>query len=122
MPKPESVTDGTTLDLTEIEREMRAEDVYQREGHGARTLIREGDLRVVLIAMKPGSRIAAHQTGATVSIHAIRGHARLQVKERTVELRANSLLVLAGGLEHDVEAIAETALLLTLGGPVHDTK
>jgi hypothetical protein len=30
--------------------EMRREDAYQREGHTGRTLVREEDLRIVLVA------------------------------------------------------------------------
>lgn len=38
---------------------MRKEDGYVREGHIARTLTRERDLRIVLVVMTAGSRIAS---------------------------------------------------------------
>jgi quercetin dioxygenase-like cupin family protein len=117
MPKPETVECGAEMDLAMIEREVRLEEQYQREGHAARTVVREQDLRIVLIAMKPDARIPQHRASATVSIHVLRGHVRLQLRDRRVELSAGQLLVLAGGLEHDVEALDEAALLLTLGPP-----
>ena len=117
MHKPSSTKHGAEIELAAVENELRLEDAYHREGHSARTLVREPDLRIVLIAMKEGGRIAAHRASASVSIHTLRGHARLRVSDHTVDLPAGQLLVLAGGLEHDVEAVSETALLLTLGHP-----
>jgi quercetin dioxygenase-like cupin family protein len=117
MPKPVSTERGAEIDLAAIESEVRLEEAYQRDGHSARTLVREADLRVVLIAMKAGARIAQHRASASVSVHTLRGHARLRVADRTVELPAGRLLVLEAGLEHDVEAVSETSILLTLGHP-----
>ena len=46
------------FDLAAVDSELRKEDAYQREGHTARTLVREPDLRIVLVVMKAGTRIA----------------------------------------------------------------
>jgi quercetin dioxygenase-like cupin family protein len=40
---------------------------------------------------------------------------RLRLAEKVVELAAGRLLVIERGLRHDVEAVAESAFLLTLG-------
>jgi quercetin dioxygenase-like cupin family protein len=94
---------------------MRQEEAYAREGHTARTLVREDDLRIVLITMKAGSRIPEHHLDDTASIHALGGHLRLHLPDRVVELPAGRLVVLERGLRHDVEAVLESAFLLTLG-------
>ena len=115
MSKPEPVHQGVDFDLAAIDAELRRADAYQRDGHTARTLIRERDLRVVLIVMKAGARIAEHQANDTASIHALSGHVRLTLPDRVADLPAGRLLVLERGLRHDVEAVAESAFLLTLG-------
>jgi|RhiMethySRZTD1v2_1073278.scaffolds.fasta_scaffold21049_5 quercetin dioxygenase-like cupin family protein len=115
MPQPESPEHGLTFDLGAIEREMRQEDAYERNGHAARTLLRAPDLRVLLIVIKGGSRMAEHQAIASASIHALSGQLRLQLPDRTVELRAGQLLALGGGLRHDVEAAIDSTFVLTLG-------
>ena len=79
MAKPDSAEFSVIFDLATIERELRGEEAYAREGHTARTLAREHDLRVVLIAMKAGSRIAAHSVPETVSIQTLTGRLRLQL-------------------------------------------
>ena len=115
MPKPESPQHGVTFDLGAIEREMRQEEPYRREGHTARTLVHAPDLRVVLVAIKGGSRIAEHHASKSASVHTISGHVRLHLPDRTVELPAGQMLVLGPGLSHDVEAATDSAFVLTLG-------
>ncbi len=115
MTRPEPIEQGTAFDLSAIEAEMRQEDAYRSEGHTARTLVREQDLRIVLIAMKAGARIAEHRASDTVSIHALSGHVRLRLPDKVADLPAGRLLALGRGLRHDVEAVEESAFLLTLG-------
>lgn len=115
MAKPESPEHGLTFDISAITEELRREDAYEREGQCARTLVRTADLRVVLIAMKSGKRLSEHHASATASVHTLSGYVRLQLPDRSVDLPAGQLLVLGGGLRHDVEAAADSTFLLTLG-------
>jgi quercetin dioxygenase-like cupin family protein len=103
------------FDLAGIEHELRKEDAYLREGHTARTLVRKADLRIVLVVMKTGARIAEHRAKETATVHALSGHLRLRLPDKTAELPAGRLLAMDAGLEHDVEAVADSAFLLTLG-------
>lgn len=115
MTKPELTHKGDVFDLASLEAEMRREEAYQREGHTARTLVREQDLRIVLVVMKAGARIAEHRANDTASVHTLSGHVRLQLPDKVAELPAGHLLVLERGLRHDVEAVAESTFVLTLG-------
>jgi quercetin dioxygenase-like cupin family protein len=115
MSRPEPIHRGATFDLAAIQAEMRREDAYRSEGHTARTLVREEDMRIVLVVMKTGARIAEHQASDTVSIHALSGHVRLRLPDKVADVPAGRLIALGRGLRHDVEAVAESAFLLTLG-------
>lgn len=122
MAKPESPEFGTICDFATIDQEMRSEPAYLREGHTARALVREHDLRVMLIVMKAGSRITKHIANETVSIQTLAGRLRLQLprlarqrEDRIVDLPMGRLLVLDRGIEHDVEAVEDSAFLLTFG-------
>lgn len=115
MTKPVATSEAAIFDIATIEAEMRREDAYVREGHTARTLVREPDLRIVLVVMKAGARMAEHRAKDTASIHALAGHVRLRLPETVADLPAGRLLVLERGLLHDVEAVEESSFLLTLG-------
>jgi quercetin dioxygenase-like cupin family protein len=117
--EPVSAELGATFDLGSLKRALRAELRYQRDGQAARTLVRAPDLRVLLIVLRRGIRIAEHHANETVSIQTLAGHLRVHLPERVVDLETGQLLVLAAGLQHDVEAPVDSAFLLTLGAPTH---
>ncbi len=114
MTKPTSITQGAELDLAAADRELRSEDAYRLDGHTARTLVREPAMRIVLVVIRAGAKIAEHHSQDTASIHALAGHVRLTLPDRTVDLPAGKILVIAPGLAHNVEAVADSAFLLTL--------
>lgn len=105
----------TLFDLVAVTSELRTEGAYLREGHTARTLVREDTLRIVLVVMKAGARMAEHRVDETATVHTLRGHVRLQLPTGTADLPDGQLLVLAPGQQHDVEAVVDSAFLLTLG-------
>jgi quercetin dioxygenase-like cupin family protein len=115
MITPTPIVSSANFDLATAERELRQEGNYARNGHAARTLALQPDLRIVLNVMRTDSRIAKHRVDQTASIHALSGHLRLQLESKTLELSAGQLLVLEAGVPHDVEAVTESTFLLTLG-------
>jgi len=74
MTKPSAITDGAIFDITTIDRELRSADAYKVDGHTARTLVREPAMRIVLIVMRAGAKIAEHHAHETASIHSLAGH------------------------------------------------
>jgi quercetin dioxygenase-like cupin family protein len=86
-------------------------------GQNARTLVKFDDFRVVLTALKAGERIAEHKTRGRVTIHLLTGHVRLAARGRTFDLRPGSLLALDRETPHELEALEDSAFLLTLAWP-----
>ena len=86
-------------------------------GHFAKTLFKNSDFRVVLFSMERGSRLKEHHADGTISVHVLQGAIRLNAQEKTHELRASSLFVLAPSIKHDVEAFEDSAFLLTISWP-----
>lgn len=105
------------LELAQELAEVRRGVAYGTHGQSAKTLARYPDLRLVLIALASGKRIERHQTKGRVSIHVIEGRVTLQVGAEKVELGAGCLLEVAPDVAHDVEAAADSALLLTVAWP-----
>ncbi len=115
MSKPPPAEDSTLLDIAAITTQIRSESAYQRSGHGARTVLREDDLRVVVLAMKAGAVVPEHQAQATGSLHVISGRIRLTFAERSVELSPGQLVAIVRAAGHAVEALEESSFVLTLG-------
>ena len=108
------------VDLMTTLGELRQEDPWRLRGHNARTVAKYPDLRVVLVAMREGSRLHEHRTEARITIQVLVGRIRLHVEGRIVELRFGDLLAVDRGMPHDVEALDESAFLLTLSSPYGD--
>ena len=67
--------------------------------------------------------MAEHRAEARISIQALVGRIRLHLPERQpLELSAGQLLALDCGMPHDVEALEESAFLVTVSWPKGTSK
>ena len=92
-------------------------DELQRDlthGHTARTLAKHGELRILLLALRKDAVVPEHKADGRVSIHTIRGHVRVRAGERTFDLSAGRLITLEPGERHDVEALEDSGVLVTI--------
>lgn len=103
------------IDFERELQQLRQEDSWQREtGRSSKTLAKYPDFRIVLILMKSGTRMRQHRAEGRISIQQLEGQVRIHLADRKVTLSAGHLLVLDCGVLHDVEALEESALLLTI--------
>ena len=106
-----------TFDLAAEARQLRAEDAWRRGEHNAKTLMKEADFRVVLVAAKSGGRMREHQAPGRLSIQTLSGRVRVHLQGESVDLPVGHLLTLEPGIAHDVEALVESDFLLTIAWP-----
>ena len=104
------------FDIASELEELRREPAWQ-SGQNAKTLVKFDDLRIVLMSLQARSRIPGHQTEGRISIHAVAGHIQVRAQGRTFDLPSGRLLALDRGLPHDVEALEDSAVLLTIAWP-----
>jgi quercetin dioxygenase-like cupin family protein len=103
--------------------------------HVAVTLVKESDLRVVLVVMKAGAGLHPHRAAESVAIQVLEGVVRLHLPGEIVRAAAGTLLTLRADVLHDVEALQDSAFLLFLpwsasrataaadrGPPTHDSE
>lgn len=86
-------------------------------GQNAKTLVKYDDFRIVLTALKAHARLPEHQTEGRISIQTIAGRIQVRAQGRTFDLPSGGLLALDQGVSHDVEALEESAFLLTIAWP-----
>jgi quercetin dioxygenase-like cupin family protein len=103
------------IDFERELQQLRREDSWQREtGRSSKTLAKYPDFRIVLILMKSGTRMRQHKAEGRISIQQLKGRVCIHLANRKVTVSAGHLLVLDCGVLHDVEALEESALLLTI--------
>jgi quercetin dioxygenase-like cupin family protein len=104
------------FDLASELQQLRNEPEWQT-GQNAKTLVKYDNLRFVRTALKARPRVPGHQTEGRISIQTIEGQIHVRAEGRTFYLPAGNLLALDRGLPHDVEAVQDSAFLLTIAWP-----
>lgn len=115
LPRP---TSGPVLDLdlaTMVEQLWH--DGMWSDGRNSRTLVKHGDFRMILTVMKAGAHLRRHHARGTVLIQVLSGHIRARIMDETVDAPVGHALSLDPNLEHEVEAVDESALLITIAWP-----
>jgi quercetin dioxygenase-like cupin family protein len=102
------------IDLGREIQQLRA-DTRWLSGRVSKTLVKHADFRVVLMGFKAGTRMEKHQAVGPLSIQTLAGHINVRAAQRMFDLRLGSLLTLERGTAHDVEALEDSIVLLTIG-------
>jgi quercetin dioxygenase-like cupin family protein len=79
-----------------------------------RALAVAGELDQVLVVLRAGGRMAEHRAAGRISVQALAGHVRLHTAGTNVDLPVGRLVSLERDVPHDVEAVEESAFLLTI--------
>ncbi len=106
-----------TFDLAAEIEQLHGEEHWLKNGRISKTLVKHSDFRIVLMLMNAGTLMQEHKADARLSIHVIRGRLLIKLDAQTVELPAGHLLVLEKALSHDVNALEESAFLLSISWP-----
>lgn len=124
MPVPEDAQPTNHLadpigafDLTTELAQLRDEEPWRRSGRHSKTLIKDADLRVVLLALQAGARLEEHHAPGRITIHALDGHLRVGVGGQAIDLPQGHIVTIGPAIPHDVEALADSAFLLTIAWP-----
>jgi quercetin dioxygenase-like cupin family protein len=99
--------------LTEDER-MIDQTLLAQHGRSARTLVKQGPLRLTLIAVAPGGDIAAHRSAGPVSMHIVEGEIVFAALGEEYLAKPGDILAMAAGVEHTVRSVTGGIFLLTV--------
>ena len=88
-----------------------------QSGLYSKTLFKNHDFRVVLIAMENSAKMKEHHADGTISVQVLQGQIRVHAQGQTYDLRPGNLFTLGASIKHDVESIGDSAFLLTISWP-----
>lgn len=100
------------LDLVEEVRQLRASPIPH--GHVAKTVLRNADLRVVLLVLQRGAQLPHHHAKGSLIVQALDGRVIVTLLDSSFDLGANSVLAIGPEITHALIAIEDSALLLTI--------
>jgi quercetin dioxygenase-like cupin family protein len=116
--RPPEPTAGVFLqfDLNAQIEQLKREPAWQN-GRNAKTMVKYPDFRVVLMVVKAKTRIEEHHADGRISVQTLAGHIRMHVAGNEFDLPVGHLLALDHQVRHDVEALEDSAFLLTIAWP-----
>lgn len=85
-----------------------------RHGRTARTLVKDGPLRLTIMALAPGGDLPTHRTDGPVTIHVLDGDVLFEAMDQEYPLSTGDVLVLAPGVPHSARSTTGVRFLLTV--------
>jgi quercetin dioxygenase-like cupin family protein len=117
--RPPQPTTSPVLEFNlaqEIEQ-LRREEPWQSTGRNAKTMVKHPDFRIVLTVLKANTRVQEHQTVGRISVQTVTGRIRMRAGDKMMDLPQGHLVALDAAFPHGVEALEDSAFLLTIAFP-----
>jgi len=106
-----------SFDLDELVARLAEEPQYEREGRAGLTLVHDGQLTIVLEALRAGGELREHQAPASAMVTLVRGRATfVSDGDKRTALVPGTLVAFASGLGHALVAEEDSACLIVIGG------
>lgn len=94
--------------------ELRERAQSSKVGRASKTLVKEGPLRVTLVALRQGAALQSHQVSGPVTIQSVRGCLSLTTDAGNIDVPVGGLVALDVGVAHTAMAPDDCAVLLTV--------
>jgi quercetin dioxygenase-like cupin family protein len=83
-------------------------------GRAGKTLVKEGSLRIVQMALKEGVGLSSHDVDGAVSVQILRGRLQMRTAGGAMDLTPGALVVLDASVRHSATAMSDCELLITI--------
>lgn len=99
--------------LDDARRHVTGEPQWQKNDRASMSIVKNDDLTVSLLMLKPGAHLHEHTARKAVSVQVLFGHIRVSAAGASHEAGPGMFAIIEGAVPHAVEALEESALLLT---------
>ena len=90
------------------------QELVKAHGRSARTLVKEGPLRLTLMALGAGGTLPSHRADGPVTIHLLEGEVVFDAEGREYVLAPGDVLMFGSGVPHAARSRQGCLLLLTV--------
>ena len=100
---------------------LRASAAIRAHGRDSVTLVRDPGYDLVLVALTQGGRLPEHHAPSAITVLVLGGRIAFTARDERFELKMHDLITLPVRVPHEVEALEESAILITITAPVTHT-
>jgi quercetin dioxygenase-like cupin family protein len=105
-----------TVDIKAEVARLKNEPAWASGDRHGTSLVKGDGINVALMLLKKGARLQEHHTRAPITVHLLEGRINFIADAKPHLLGAGTLLALDRAIAHSVEALEDSALILTVGG------
>jgi quercetin dioxygenase-like cupin family protein len=109
--------DALLLDLDEQANAVLEEARSSGASRAARTLIKDGPLRVTIVGLNDGGALKEHKAGGPVAIQILQGEVEVSTGGSAQPLTRGQCIVLGRDIEHSLVAHGPSVALVTIAMP-----
>ena len=109
-----NLTTASGVRVFDLAHEAQAVALATNPERTGRTIARLDTLRLTLMSLKAGAIVKQHKTDHEISIQTVSGHVVLRTELERIDVPAGRVAVLQRDVVHDVEAQADSAILITV--------
>jgi len=108
-----SVGGMVSLSIMDEVARLKEKPEWSSEDRLAVSLVKDDALNILLLVLKERARLAEHRTKGPIAVHVLSGAVRFSEGSEQVVLSSGSMAALDRNIVHSLEAIEESAVLLT---------
>jgi quercetin dioxygenase-like cupin family protein len=97
---------------------LRADAPIRAHGRDSLTLIRDPGFDLILVALNAGGQLPEHKAPGPISVIVLDGRIAFSSNGERLELGRHDLITLPAKVLHSVEALEESAILITIAAPI----
>ena len=115
----ERALDAALLSFTidEQVKQLKQEKSWQSGDRNAVTLVKNPSVRVTLMALRRGASLREHHVEGPITVYVVEGSINFVVGKDKCTLKRSGFLSLERTIPHDVEALEDSVILLTIVQP-----
>lgn len=101
------------IDLPNYIRQLQYKEEWDNKDRNSITVFKSDELTTVLICIKEAAVIGSNSIDGLMSVQVLEGKIKMQVETETVELLKGQVINLHAFIQHSIEAMEESILLIT---------
>jgi len=116
-----NLPEKSAADLVEFDLVREMADAEQKKpwpsGRYTQTLLKRPDMRILLISLEKGAALKEHHADGAISVQVLKGSIRFAAQGDSRTMKTGSVVSLGAAIKHAVEALEDSAFLLTISWP-----
>lgn len=115
-PEGERILDAPLvhIDLKDFSKTIKSEKAWKEKDRNAITVYKTDGMRMVLIALHKGAVLEKHIANGTINIQVLEGEIDFSTPDQSIKLNEGKVIALHKNIPHEITAIKESIILLTL--------